>query len=84
MDRQYFLGYTFTCNLANYKNGLCNQVQYIDYLESTQGKTYVSKISYIPDIQINLTSFTFEEMWCKIGDYDRPIFLSFIIKRIFS
>ena len=79
MDREYFLGYTFTCNLANYENGLCNQVQYIDYLESIQGKTYVSKISYIPDIQINLTSFTFEEMWCKIGDYDRPIFLSFII-----
>ena len=79
MDWQYFLGNTFTCTLANYENGLCNQVQYINYLESTQGKTYVSKISYIPDIQINLTSFTFEEMWCKIGDYDRPIFLSFII-----
>ena len=79
MDRQYFLGYTFTCNLANYENGLCNQVQYIDYLESTQGKTYVPKISYISNIQIDLTSFALEEIWCKIGDYDRPIFLSFII-----
>ena len=65
--------------MANYENGLCNQVQYIDYLESTQGKTYVPKISYISNIQIDLTSFALEEIWCKIGDYDRPIFLSFII-----
>ena len=80
MDRQYNLGYTFTCNLANYQNGYCSQVQYIDYLEQTQGESYEPKISFFDNYtQVNITSFVFEKIWCSIGDYDRPIFLSFII-----
>ena len=82
MDRQYNLGNSFTCDLSNYKSGLCDQVQYIDYLETTQGITYVSKIDYtrgINGIEINLRSFLTEKIFCNIGDYDRPIYLSFII-----
>ena len=81
MDYQYYLGNSFTCDLSNYKNGRCDQVQYIDYLETTQGKTYVPKIEYISSAsaEIKLRSFAIEKLFCKIGDYDKPIYLSFII-----
>ena len=78
MDYQYYLGNSFTCDLSNYKNGRCDQVQYIDNLEA-QGKTYVPKIEFTSIAKIKLRSFAIEKLFCKIGDYDRPIYLSFII-----
>ena len=79
MDRQYNLGLSFECNLANFQSGYCDQIQYNDYLEKTQGITYTPKITYLGEIKISLQSFSMEKIWCKIGDYDRPIILSFII-----
>ena len=80
MDLQYNLGNTFTCDLSNYESGRCDQVQYIVYLETTQSITYTPKIDFSSsEIEINLRSFVMEKIFCKIGDYDRPIYLSFII-----
>ena len=81
MDRQIYLGYYFTCNLDNYQNGMCNQVQYIHYAKSTGEISYESKIYNITDdhIQIDLRGLSFENLWRNIGDYDRRIYLSFII-----
>ena len=28
---------------------------------------------------ININDFFYEKLWCKIGDYDQPIYLSFLI-----
>ena len=63
----------------DYQSGYCDQIQYNDYLDKTQGITYTPKITYLGEIKISLQSFSMEKIWCKIGDYDRPIILSFII-----
>ena len=83
MDRQYFLGYKFICNEDNFKKGLCDEIQYNDYLYTLN--PYEKKIIFSfnndkRDVSINITSsFIFEKMWCNIGNYDYKIYLSFLI-----
>jgi len=33
MDREFYLGYNFICDENNFKKGLCNEIQYNDYLD---------------------------------------------------
>ena len=80
MDYQYYLGYIFTCNFENYKAGKCNQIQYNDYLEQTGQISYEHKINFTSfKPKINLKCLTIYKIWCNIGDYDLPIYLSFLI-----
>ena len=80
MDYQYYLGYNFDCTLQNYENGLCSQIQYIYELEKTGQIYYEHKIKYISmQAKIYIKDFFYEKIWCKIGDYDQPIYLSFLI-----
>ena len=80
MDYQYYLGYEFHCTLQNYEAELCNQIQYIYELERTRQITYGHKINYgLSNAKIDIKDFIFENIWCKIGDYDQSIFLSFAI-----
>ena len=80
MDYQYYLGNKFTCNFENYKAGKCNQIQYNDYLEQTGQISYEHKINFTSfKPKINLKCLTIYKIWCNIGDYDLPIYLSFLI-----
>ena len=80
MDYQYYLGYNFDCTLQNYENGLCSQIQYFYELEKTGQIYYEHKIKYISmQAKIYIKDFFYEKIWCKIGDYDQPIYLSFLI-----
>ena len=79
MDHQYFLGYEFHCTLQNYEAGLCSQIQYFYELEITGQISYEHKIKYQGKPIININDFFNEKLWCKIGDYDQPIYLSFFI-----
>ena len=80
MDYQYHLGLEFHCTLQNYEAGLCNQIQYYYELERTEQITIRHKIRYESEnAKIDIKNFIFENIWCKIGDYDQPIFLSFAI-----
>ena len=79
MDWQYYLGYNFICNEDNYKNGLCDEIQYNDYLYTLNPYKKKIKIFVSNKAEISLTSFTLEKMWCNIGNYDFKIYLSFLI-----
>ena len=80
MDYQYYLGNTYECTLDKYEAGFCSQIQYNAYLEKTSQISYEPKINYTYyNARIHLQSFTFEKIWLKIGDYDQPIYLSFLI-----
>jgi hypothetical protein len=80
MDYQYHLGLEFHCTLQNYEAGLCNEIQYYYELERTEQITIRHKIRYESEnAKIDIKNFIFENIWCKIGDYDQPIFLSFAI-----
>ena len=83
MDFQVKRGNYFTCNENNYKSGQCSQAQYYIYLEERGEVSYQPKItpaSYFGNkIKINLRSLTVLKLWCKFGDYDNSIYLSFII-----
>ena len=60
---------------------MCSQVQYLHYAKSIGEISYETKIYNITGdhIQIDLRGLSFENIWRNIGDYDRPIYLSFII-----
>jgi hypothetical protein len=80
MDYQYYLGYEFHCTLQNYESGLCSQIQYFYELEATGQINYEHKIKYTySEVIINIKDFFFQKLWCKIGDYDQPIYLTFLI-----
>ena len=80
MDYQYSIGYPYTCTFNNYKAGRCSEIQYNDYLKKTGQISYKQKINFSEyDAWVNLESFAYGKIWCKIGDYDQPIYLSFII-----
>ena len=80
MDYQYSIGYPYTCTLNNYKAGRCSEIQYNDYLKKTGQISYKQKINFSEyDAWVNLESFAYGKIWCKIGDYDQPIYLSYII-----
>ena len=82
MDYQYFLNKTFTCDLTNFNNKRCNEIQYLDYFYRNEDK----KIKYTNSaIKIHsVKDFYFEKIWCKIGNYDIPILFSlFIIMILF-
>ena len=81
MDRQYFLGYEFICNEVNFKKGLCNEIQYNDYLYTLNPYQKKIKVTFGNDsnAEINVTSFILEKFWCNIGNYDFKIYLSFLI-----
>ena len=80
MDYQYNLGYEFHCTLQNYEAGLCNEIQFNYELERTEQIPIRHKIRYeSKNAKIDIKNFIFENIWCKIGDYDQPIFLSFAI-----
>ena len=74
MDREYFLGRTFVCNDNNYNNKLCNEIQYLDELHKNDNVNEKNKLK-----SENLTEYYFENIWCKIRNYDIPILLSFFI-----
>jgi hypothetical protein len=74
MDREYFLRRTFVCNYNNYKNNLCNEIQYLDELHKNDNVNEKNKLK-----SENLTEYYFENIWCKIRNYDIPILLSFFI-----
>ena len=83
MDYQFYLGYVFHCTLQNYEAGLCSQIQYIYELEKTGQINYEHKIKYNSNKPtIYIKDFFFEKIWCKIGNYDQPIYLSFLILMI--
>ena len=77
MDREYFLGRTFVCNYNNYNNKLCNEIQYLDELHKNDNVNEKNKLK-----SENLTEYYFENIWCKIGNFDIPILLSFFIVMI--
>jgi len=80
MDRQYFLKQSFTCNLANYNEKKCNEIQYLDQLKKDENSNEDYKIEYVNStIKIDAKEYYFEEIWCKIGNYDIPILFSFLI-----
>ena len=80
MDHEYYLGNSFICDKDNYDSGKCEQIQYFDYLNRTANISYEQKIEYNQDIiNISIYGYTYEKLWCKIGDYDFPIYLSFLI-----
>lgn len=74
----------FICNKNNYESGKCNHLQYLDYLESNLETPFEKKIFY-EHYGINLTiySFTIEKLWCKISNYDLPLYISFFVILIF-
>ena len=77
MDREYFQGRTFVCNYNNYNNKLCNEIQYLDELHKNDDVNEKNKLK-----NENLTEYYFENIWCKIGNYDIPILLSYFIVMI--
>ena len=80
MDSRIHIGYQYACTLSNYKKDLCSEIQYNDYLENTGNISYEHKINVTSDItNINMQGLSFEKIWCKIGEYDQPIYLSFLI-----
>ena len=83
MDHQYFLQKNFTCDLANYHDKKCNEIQYLDQLKKEESIKEDYKIEYKKSfIKINLKDYYFEKIWCKIGKYDIPILLSFLVVMI--
>ena len=81
MDRQYFLGYEFICNEVNFKKGLCDEIQYNDYLYTLNPYEKKIEVSYgnESNAEVNITSsFILEKFWCNIGNYDSKIYLSFL------
>ena len=80
MDRQYFLKQSFTCDLTNYNNKKCNEIQYLDQLKKDENSNEDYKIEYVNStIKIDSKEYYFEKIWCKIGNYDIPILFSFLI-----
>ena len=83
MDSQYHIGNYFQCTLYNYEAGLCNQIQYNYELERTGQIYYEHKIEYSSGkAKIRIKNFSLQKIWCKIGDYDQPIYLGFLILMI--
>ena len=74
MDRQYFIGNTFICDYNNYINERCNEIQYLDEIHKNEIINDRRPLKYF-----NFTEYYFEKIWCKIGNYDIPIILSFFI-----
>ena len=83
MDHQFYGGYYFVCDKNSYQAGQCSPVQYYYYLKDIGETTYQPKISPATyetnKIEIHLKSLSILKIWCNIGDYDQPIYLSFII-----
>jgi hypothetical protein len=79
MDREFFLGYDFTCDENNFKKGLCSEIQFNDYLYTKE--PYKRKISYLGSkVYINTTGNLFiEKLWCNTGNYDYKIYIYFSI-----
>jgi len=79
MDRKYYLGHDFICDENNFKKGLCDEIQYNDYLYMEE--PYEKKISYKEDkIDINLTSsLYFAKLWIYTGNYVYKIYIVFSI-----
>ena len=81
MDRQYYLGNNYICNLGNYLHNRCSHVQYIYYKEQRGDHIdYESLIDfdyYEPKIYTN--GLCFQKLWCDLDKYDFPTYLSFII-----
>lgn len=85
MDRQINQGFYFICDDKNYQGGKCNPVQYYDYLQSINEIKNETKIVYNPystEVKINFTTVSFAKKFCEFGDFDQPIYLSFIILMI--
>ena len=84
MDYEYYQGNTFICDKDNYDSGNCNQVQYIEHMEELNGMANEKRIIYnLTQVHVNLTDNSLEKLWCKIGDYDLPVYLSFLILLLF-
>ena len=80
MDRQYFLKQSFTCDITNYNNKKCNEIQYLDQLRKDENLNENYKIEYVNStIIIDAKEYYYEKIWCKIGNYDIPILFSFLI-----
>ena len=82
MDRQINEGLLFTCDYENYKSGKCNHVQYYDYLKDKNEINEDTRINYnlYPKrVTINLTDFSLDRKIITIGNYDQPLYLSFLI-----
>ena len=87
MDHEIYNGNTpFNCDLTNYKSEKCSLIQYLDYQKKTSNEPVIKddiEISYKnngTNIEISyLRGFTFEKIWCKIGDYDLKILIFFLI-----
>ena len=79
MDREFYLGYNFICDENNFKKGLCNEIQYNDYLYMKE--PYERKISYSGDqAKINLTGNLYiEKFWINTGNFDYKIYIYFSI-----
>ncbi len=79
MDYQFYLGFDFDCTKENYEAGLCSKTQYNYELGKTGQINSEHKIIYRDKATIYIKDFFYEKIWCKIGDYDQPIYLSFLI-----
>ena len=81
MDHQYFLNEPFICTLENYNDEKCSEIQYLDQLEKEKSINEDYKIKYdSSSINFNIKEYYYiEKIWCKIGNYDIPILLSFLI-----
>ena len=84
MDRQINQGFSFVCNFKNYNGGKCNPVQYYDYLQSINVITNETKAVNIKsyEAEINFTTVSLAKKFSEFGNYDQPIYLSFIILMI--
>jgi len=71
---------SFICDITNYNNKKCNEIQYLDQQKKDKNLNEDNKIKYINSkISINITDYYFKKIWCKFENYNNPILLSFLI-----
>jgi len=81
MDYQYYLNKSFNCTLEKYNENECSEIQYLDNIKKDENSNEDYKIKFTnSSIDINVKEYYYiEKIWCKIGNYDIPILLSFLI-----
>jgi hypothetical protein len=77
MDRHYFLKQTFTCDITNYNNKKCNEIQYLDQLKKDGNLNEDEKIEYVNStIIIDSKEYYFEKIGVKL---EIMIFLFYLV-----
>ena len=88
-NNRYNYGYLSFCTLEQYEANKCSYQQYMDYLD-INSKAFIydipTKIAFtsdsMEDNSVNvyyLRGYSFQEVWCKIGEYDMKIYESSLV-----